>query len=105
MWLIASKKNLMTEQRTYIRIEDPGHSWLVVKHRDLVNLGIEDKITPYSPVLGNVHYLEEDCDMWTFVEALKQRGVEVEIKTRVIDSFDDYLEGIRQFVSQHRQYA
>jgi hypothetical protein len=81
----------MTEQRTYLRIYDPGHSWLIVPREELVEAGVLNKITPYSPHTGELYYLEEDCDMWTFVESLKASGVEVLIEDEHVDDFEQYL--------------
>lgn len=56
---------------------DPGHGWLAVK-RDLLNkLGIANKISTYSYARGATVYLEEDCDMSTFLSAAKQAGIEI----------------------------
>ena len=59
---------------------DPGHGWLAVKLSDLQMLGIESKITPFSYVKGKTVYLEEDCDMSTFISAAKEKGIEVKVK-------------------------
>ena len=50
-------------------ISDPGHGWLEVPKTLLVELAIQDKITPYSYENGRMAYLEEDCDMATFMQA------------------------------------
>ncbi len=55
----------------YDRIEDPGHSWLEVPISDVRKIGVLDKITAYSPKKAGFIYLEEDCDMFTFVDAMK----------------------------------
>jgi hypothetical protein len=59
---------------------DPGHGWLAVKVSDLKMLGIETKISSFSYVKGKTVYLEEDCDMSTFIEAAKAKGIEVKVK-------------------------
>jgi hypothetical protein len=50
---------------------DAGHGWVAVKRRLLIELGILDKITRFSYQRGLTVYLEEDCDVATFVEAYK----------------------------------
>lgn len=56
---------------------DPGHAWIAVKEKLLIEFDIADKITPYSYFKGKTVYLEEDCDASTFVEAfVKKFGVE-----------------------------
>lgn len=59
---------------------DAGHGWLAVKTRELVELGIADKITAFSFTKGKSSYLEEDADMATYVNAQKDRGVNVEVR-------------------------
>lgn len=54
--------------------QDPGHGWMAVKRTLLQQLGIEDRITPYSYQRGGTVYLEEDCDMMTFHDAAKAAG-------------------------------
>ena len=60
---------------------DPGHGWLEVSRDFLDKLGITDEITPcsYQDNFGYV-YLEEDCDYATFVDAMKEKGIEFEIR-------------------------
>lgn len=53
----------------YIKFNDAGHGWLRVKTEELKKLGIADKITSCSYIKGNYAYLEEDCDMGTFIDA------------------------------------
>ena len=61
------------ENKTYTFYEDPGHGWVAVPMDDLIALGVADKITSYSYLLGNMAFLEEDCDLPTFVRAYKKK--------------------------------
>lgn len=54
--------------------EDAGHGWLGVKRAELQQLGILDKITHYSYQRGNMVYLEEDCDLSTYHDAIVASG-------------------------------
>jgi hypothetical protein len=59
--------------------QDPGHGWLAVNQQMLTELGITNKITRYSYKQDETVYLEEDCDMPTFLRALAvQKGQYVE---------------------------
>lgn len=58
---------------------DPGHAWAAVKISELEALDIAHKITPYSYMRGQTAYLEEDCDLSTYLAALKHWGQEVEL--------------------------
>ena len=58
--------------------QDPGHGWLCVKIAELEALGIADKITSYSYMRKQSAYLEEDTDYTTYLNALKERGIELE---------------------------
>ena len=59
---------------------DPGHGWLAVKLDDLKMLGIEADISSFSYIKGKTAYLEEDCDMSTFIKAAETKGIKVEVK-------------------------
>jgi hypothetical protein len=59
---------------------DPGHGWMAVKLSELKMFNIADKISSYSYVKGKTAYLEEDCDAMTFIQAAKERGIEVKVK-------------------------
>ena len=64
---------------------DAGHGWLEVPYRDLLNAGLHmsqvsgfsyAQVTDqYVPTL----YLEEDCDMALFLNALQSKGEEFEL--------------------------
>ena len=60
---------------------DPGHGWAKVKISELKDLGILTKITAFSYVRGIWAYLEEDCDFWTYIEAMREQR-DTDIKTR-----------------------
>lgn len=50
---------------------DPGHGWLVVPMKELIELGIAERISRYSyldPVTQEA-FLEEDCDAGLFMSA------------------------------------
>jgi len=57
---------------TFKTYTDPGHGWAAVKRSLLVKLGIADKITSFSYERGQTVYLEEDCDVSTFVAAFQK---------------------------------
>lgn len=66
-------------------LTDPGHGWVKVPKKLLVELGIADKITPYSYMRGEFAYLEEDADASTFFEAMKAAGKSIEQRVRHAD--------------------
>lgn len=53
---------------------DPGHGWVAVKRAKLIELGIADRISPYSYQRGATVYLEEDCDASLFLDTLNAAG-------------------------------
>jgi hypothetical protein len=57
---------------------DPGHGWLQVTIEELKTLGIADQISEYSYQHDGNAYLEEDCDMATFIKAKVKIGEGVE---------------------------
>lgn len=66
--------------KMYNFFQDPGHGWLRVKTKELIDLGIADKISQYSYMSnsGKSVYLEEDQDMTIFTDALIASGVKDE---------------------------
>ena len=78
--------------RNYVRIHDPGHSWLEVPIKDVRDVaGVADRITPYSPLKHGFYYLEEDCDMYAFYKSMIDKGYNVNITNINVDDFDEYL--------------
>jgi hypothetical protein len=62
---------------------DGGHGWLKVPLSRLKKMSIADKITSYSYMLTSNAYLEEDCDVSTYVRALQ---VEAGLNPDAMDS-------------------
>jgi hypothetical protein len=50
---------------------DPGHAWVKVPMTLLVSLQIANNITRFSYRKNDHAYLEEDCDLATFVRAYR----------------------------------
>lgn len=68
--------------KTFDFISDPGHGWIKCK-KDLLNtLGIADKISGYSYMLGDYAYLEEDCDASILCQALSDTGIAFKFRER-----------------------
>jgi len=83
--------NTQKKIRCYDRIYDPGHSWLEVPISDVRISGVYDSITAYSPKIDDVMYLEEDCDLATFYNAMTSKGYKIIINNIDVDDFDEYL--------------
>lgn len=60
---------------------DPGHAWLKVDYNELVELGIETDISPFSYRDGDDVYLEEDCDFGKYLVAMNGRGTGIVFDT------------------------
>ncbi|NBU04465.1 MAG: hypothetical protein EBT60_09260 [Bacteroidetes bacterium] len=56
--------------------------------------GVWDNITNYSPLKRHKFYLEEDCDMYTFYKAMKDKGYTININDIHVDDFDEYLDNL-----------
>jgi hypothetical protein len=59
--------------RIFTIYTDPGHGWAKVPKALLHDLGIISKISRYSYMRKGFAYLEEDCDLSTFINAYKIR--------------------------------
>lgn len=65
---------------------DPSHGWGAVKRKVLFDLGIADKITPYSYQKGGTVYLEEDCDLPTLITTLAAKGIIIQYEQHSTDN-------------------
>jgi N-acetyl-anhydromuramyl-L-alanine amidase AmpD len=86
----------MSQSITLVVFEDPGHAWVRFSKKRLAELGIADKISPYSYQNGANAFIEEDCDLSTLANALRERGYEIKYMTNRTDrqskirNFDRY---------------
>ena len=67
---------------TYDVYEDPGHGWVKVHRKELIDLGIADQISPYSYQRGEFVYLEEDRDASIFAAAKQKQKPGIKLKFR-----------------------
>jgi hypothetical protein len=59
--------------KVYKCYSDSGHGWLAVKRKELIDLGIANKISHYSYQRGATVYLEEDGDATLFVNTYAEK--------------------------------
>lgn len=64
----------MLKKISIVIFADPGHAWARVPKKQLQKLGISDKISAYSYQRGDYAYLEEDCDLGVYINALKSKN-------------------------------
>ena len=69
--------------KSIIIYTDPSHGWAKVTLKELLKLDIIDKISSYSYIHKNGlnAYLEEDCDLSTYLKALDSKGIKYKFKT------------------------
>ena len=83
--------------KSIILYTDPSHGWAKVSLLELNNLDIMDKISTYSYMRSNkgktYAYLEEDCDLSTYLKALDDKG----IKFRIIEKHANKSSKIRSY--------
>jgi hypothetical protein len=60
---------------------DPGHGWAKVTRHEVEKLGIAFRISSYSYQRKGYVFLEEDCDLELYIQALKSRGYVLTFKT------------------------
>ena len=80
---------------------DPAHGWAKVSLKELLKLNIADKISTYSYIHKNGlnAYLEEDCDLSTYLNALDAKGIKYKFiekhtnKSSKIRSYNRYTLG------------
>ena len=75
---------------------DPAHGWCAIKLHVLKDLGIIERISPYSYIRGKTAYLEEDCDYSTLIQALFDHRINYSLTEKYTDkrapirSYDRY---------------
>jgi len=75
---------------------DGGHGWLKITKARLEALNIADKITGCSFMRGEFAYLEEDCDLSTYVKAiLKQENISDDV-----NASEEYKVFMKEFWSK-----
>jgi hypothetical protein len=81
--------------KSIILYTDPSHGWAKVTLKELSRLNILDKISAYSYIHKNglYAYLEEDCDLSTYLKALDDKGV----KFRMIEKHTNKSSKIRSY--------
>ena len=64
---------------------DPSHGWAKVSLTEVFNIELHDKISTYSYIRSNAKYsyayLEEDCDLSTYLKALDAKGIQYKFNT------------------------
>lgn len=81
--------------KNYKCYSDPGHGWAVVTRKELIQLGIEHKISRFSYQRGDKVYLEEDADLSLFVNTQLANG----IKPKFNGTSSDKQSRIRNYAS------
>lgn len=64
---------------------DPAHGWCAIKLNVLKDLGIIEKISPYSYIRGKTAYLEEDMDYSTLIQALFDHRINYSLTEKYTD--------------------
>lgn len=63
-----------TADKTFTFVGDWAHGWLSTNVADLKDVGLKPKdITRFSYMRDGTVYLEEDCDLETFVKAYQRK--------------------------------
>lgn len=92
---------------------DSGHAWAKVKRSELVSLLICEEISSFSYERGDYVYLEEDCDLGKYVDALRKYNDGIEIKFKEnhtnksskIRGYHRYSSPTKTFINNHFVYA
>lgn len=87
----------MSKVKSFRVFSDPGHSWVKVPIELVKSMGIADKITRYSYINKNYVFLEEDCDLTTFINKWNELHGEGTIK--FVESWTNRQSKIRNYQS------
>lgn len=67
------------------KIDDSAHGWLEVPKQLIAQLRIATRISRFSYVNRNYVYLEEDCDMTLFMDAMRRMNYDFRISETYCD--------------------
>lgn len=81
-------------------ISDPGHAWAAVPRSELAELGVLSKISPYSYQKNEMVYVEEDCDLAIYINAMNLKRDELKFD----ETFQE-VTPIRNYYSFHPTMA
>lgn len=84
--------------KTFDFISDPGHGWIKVPVKLLIDLGIDADISSYSYYRDGFAYLEEDLDAGTFFRAMDKAGRPWKIRERVARERWSKIRGYKFYV-------
>lgn len=70
----------MKKGKKLIIYSDPAHGWMKIPRKELIKFNIEYKISSCSYQRKDFVYLEEDMDMTTYINALKEKGIVFDVK-------------------------
>src|SRR5690606_23104266 len=95
MTAVSNVTHSHTQTTSFRFMSDPGHGWLEVPVSVVRDLGIAEQISPFSYRNGGIAYLEEDCDMQVFVQAMRKKGCHFTIKD--VDGDAGYIRSYSSF--------
>jgi hypothetical protein len=87
--------------KSYPFFYDPGHGWMKVPNKELIALGIVEKISTYSYMRGEYSYLEEDKDATIFIT--ERRKIESEFPLKFVDHSSNKRSKIRSYSCYKKQ--
>lgn len=70
----------MQKIKTIQTFSDPSHGWGKVSKKELQKLNLLEKISHCSYQTKDFVFLEEDCDLTIYVNALKEKGIEYKFR-------------------------
>ena len=74
--------------KTFNFVSTPSHGYLTVSHKDILDLGIQYKISHYSYCTFSSVHLEEDRDASKFIRAYSKKYGTIKIKESYSERFD-----------------
>jgi hypothetical protein len=70
---MSSKKVIKVTEHS-----DSQHGWMAVKRKTVQEIIGLNNVSCYSYQKGNTVYLEEDRDLTNFINAIREKGIELE---------------------------
>lgn len=85
----------MSKLLSFEYMQDSGHGWLKVPKAMVEAFGVSGRVSNYSYMDREYAYLEEDCDMPLFLQAVEAQGYRISL----VDSYheDDRVRGLSRY--------
>jgi hypothetical protein len=86
------------KKREFTVLADLGHEYLSVPYQDVIDAGLETRISRFSYRNKSHAFLEQDNDAPLFLEVLRDKCIEYTLKDKEVDNVLAHLQHLKPTV-------